>query len=955
MSRFVIALISSIYIAGFAGPAGAAAESKSPAKPLQVLKEKDRTVGHMVLENGLEVLLISNPSFQKDAAAMGVPAGNWSDPKEHQGLAHFLEHMTFLSTKDYPVGDYQKFLGENGGEHNAMTQDVMTRYFFEINPSGYEGALKRFSQFFSSPQFPPEYVEREKNAVHNEFQMYFQNEMRRGWAVLGDSTPESHPAHTFGVGSKETLKNVTHEVLMDFYQKYYSANTMKLILMSSRPVAEMRKLAADNFSSVPNRGVKKPDYESLPSQISGGRWIDAEAVTQVNRISIYFSTLPVATSWRTKPYRVLAALLGDEGKGSLVARLKSQNLIVKQDNVDIDVSGGQGAGSIMFDLTEKGAQNPQKIVEEVFAYINMLKREGVKPHVAEELKKILDLNFENRNVQEGGEYIAQLAYEYLMHKGSPLRLEKERNTILEVPSAEELRKWIDDLKPEHFLVVHQHPGAVTTKTEPYYGVKYSEQPFTPEFIQALNSASDPELSQPAPNPYIPRSFAIYKDAADGKPVAAVNDQRGTVFFAQEQRAIVRPLGYLTLDLISPLLVNSPRQQLIASLYVAALKDGLGEASYPMLTAGYKYEFKSTARGIRLTASGHSDGLMRVANDLISNGGRSLAKIELSDEKLNAFKDEVRKAFANRKKQDAYKTAVDYYRYLTSSNHALAELMEPELESISANEVRAFGEKFFARLRVEGLLYGNLHKASAETLVDSIFRSTGARPLTADQTAAVKLTRSILPAGNRLAYSLKGDNNNNAFISAYYSGENTPRNWALNQLVQKLWQSPYYTELRSNQQLGYGVWDVHFSNGEAAVQAFLIMSGEYEATELARRSNAYIETLAQQTAGLGSGQFNTLKQSLIEELEREQTSMEDEYERLNTIADDTKDFTRKEKVIAELKTMQAKDLQDFVKGTFGEKQARMTVYYNGEKFPASKGLPDETLIESKDDVQKRTGR
>jgi secreted Zn-dependent insulinase-like peptidase len=53
----------------------------------------------ITLANGLRVLLINNAETSKSAAALAVNVGHFNDPKDRQGLAHFLEHMLFLGTK----------------------------------------------------------------------------------------------------------------------------------------------------------------------------------------------------------------------------------------------------------------------------------------------------------------------------------------------------------------------------------------------------------------------------------------------------------------------------------------------------------------------------------------------------------------------------------------------------------------------------------------------------------------------------------------------------------------------------------------------------------------------------------------------------------------------------------------------------------------------------------------
>ena len=75
--------------------------------------DQEREYRYITLANDLEVLLISHPDTEKAAACCDVRVGSFQDPKEMPGLAHFLEHMLFMGTDEYPVENiYSKFLSE---------------------------------------------------------------------------------------------------------------------------------------------------------------------------------------------------------------------------------------------------------------------------------------------------------------------------------------------------------------------------------------------------------------------------------------------------------------------------------------------------------------------------------------------------------------------------------------------------------------------------------------------------------------------------------------------------------------------------------------------------------------------------------------------------------------------------------------------------------------------------
>jgi len=219
------------------------------------------------LDNGLKVILVSNPKYNISAASMNVKVGSLSDPKDAQGLAHFLEHLLFLGTEKFPdVEDYKMYLSNNGGYSNAYTAEDHTNYLFEVIHGAYEGALDRFSQFFIAPAFNPDYTKREQNAVNSEFQKNLEHDYWRMRQIKRTIYNDDHPSNHFEIGSLETLEKVDRQVLLDFHKKYYSANQMALALLSKFPISEMEAWARTYFSNIENN--QAPDIKYPPVYLS---------------------------------------------------------------------------------------------------------------------------------------------------------------------------------------------------------------------------------------------------------------------------------------------------------------------------------------------------------------------------------------------------------------------------------------------------------------------------------------------------------------------------------------------------------------------------------------------------------------------------------------------------------------------------------------------------------------
>ena len=160
----------------------------------------------------MKVILISDPTLQKSSASMTVSVGSMNDPVDSLGLAHFIEHMLFLGTEKYPdEGSYQKFISIHDGLSNAYTTDDRTNYHFEIDSNYLEEALDRFSQFFISPLFKKEIMQREIMVIDEEHSKNISNDYRRIFQVQRKAFAKRHPARHFATGSIETLKNVSRE------------------------------------------------------------------------------------------------------------------------------------------------------------------------------------------------------------------------------------------------------------------------------------------------------------------------------------------------------------------------------------------------------------------------------------------------------------------------------------------------------------------------------------------------------------------------------------------------------------------------------------------------------------------------------------------------------------------------------------------------------------------------
>ena len=205
-----------------------------------------RQYQYLTLENGLAVLLVHQADSEKSAAALTVNVGHFDDPAEREGLAHFLEHMLFLGSANYPdAGEYQHFINHHGGSHNAWTGTEHSSFFFDIDTRFFAEALARFADMFSQPLFNSEYVEKERHAIEAEFSLKLKDDGRRIYQAHKESINPAHPFAKFSVGNLSTLADTEQgslqHALQEFFATQYSASRMTLTLVSSLSLAQQQQ------------------------------------------------------------------------------------------------------------------------------------------------------------------------------------------------------------------------------------------------------------------------------------------------------------------------------------------------------------------------------------------------------------------------------------------------------------------------------------------------------------------------------------------------------------------------------------------------------------------------------------------------------------------------------------------------------------------------------------------
>ena len=874
-------------------------------------------VRKLTLENGVRVYLLSNSDFNVSAASMVVEVGSLENPSNREGLAHFLEHMLFLGTEKYPdVDEYSTYLKTFGGYSNAYTASDHTNYQLQVLPDGFEGALDRFAQFFISPLFTAEYTAREVNAVNSEHQKNIMNDYRRQHRVTSLFVKNGHPAGKFGTGNLETIGDITREELVEFYNTQYSANRMGLALLSTHSLDEMEAWSRKYFSNVKNHNLERTKHDQIVFEKKETfRLVQIDPVKDLRDLEIIFTTPSTRHMYESKPGRQLGFILGHEGKGSLLSYLKDKGWAQTLSAGAGSETKEYGAVTIRIGLTPKGQQEYKGIISATLDYIELMKKLGHQSHVYNEMKTMAELEEIYGSKGEGMWRATQLANETIMY---PLADAGRINFIYQDNSKDTFENLLTHLTPDNMLVVLTAKGVETDKREHYYKAPYSYTEDI-EFYQALTSTSPrAEFMIAEVNPFIPESASVPNREIKENvlPVSLINSSGANLYFGVDHE-FLRPKGVISFKILFPDDIMTLKHRVYLKFYSACVNESLNELGYPAKLAGLNYSLREGYEGVFLNVSGYSESAMTLYEMILDH----MVNFSITEDQFSGIKDKIIRDYQNFSLSDAHQQTrskgADIFNHVQYS----WEESLPVAQEASLSDIHDYGNILYEKTFVEGLVYGDFKESDARRTLRIFNEKSNTKDIKRSDAFDIKYLNQS--QSEEIQYVGKLTVNNSCFYREYVLGDDTPEMRAKSLVISQALQQPFFTEMRTNQQLGYIVWSYTRSRDETLYLSFVIQSGEFTADDVNQRADDFIASTPELLAAMDKATFQQLKESAVEQLEKKPMSISErarKFERF--IFEHDADFQRDQKTIAALETLQQPSTVALLSKTIGTDTRRM---------------------------------
>lgn len=884
--------------------------------------EKDtRQYQAIRLDNDMVVLLVSDPQAVKSLSALVVPVGSLQDPADHQGLAHFLEHMTLMGSQKYPQPDsLAEFLKLHGGSHNASTAPYRTAFYLEVENDALDGAVDRLADAIAAPLLDKKYADRERNAVNAELTMARTRDGMRMAQVSAETINPAHPAAHFSGGNLETLSDKPGSPVLDalhtFRDSWYSANLMKAVLYSNKPLPALARMAADTFGRVPNRQISRPEI-TVPVVTDAQKGIIIHYVPAMPRkvLRVEFRIDNNSDRFRSKTDELVTYLIGNRSPGTLSDWLQKQGLAegIRADS-DPVVNGNSGVLAISATLTDKGLAHRDEVTAAIFSYLDLLRTQGIDKRYFDELAHVLALDFRYPSINRDMDYVEWLADTMIR---VPVEHALDVVNIADQYDPQAIKDRLAMMTPQNARIWYISPQEPHNKTAyfvdaPYQVDKISEQTFA-DWQQKSQAI---QLQLPVLNPYIPDDFTLIKsDKAWPHPQLILDEPTLRVVYAPSQYFASEPKADISLVLRNPQAMDSARRQVMFALndYLAGI--ALDQLSNQAAVGGISFSTGAN-NGLMVNANGYTQHLPALFSDLL----QGYFSYTPTEEQLEQAKSWYAQMMDSAEKGKAYDQAIMPIQMVSQVPYFQREVRRALLPSITLKEVLDYRANLKTKGRPELMVIGNMTSDAATTLARQIQQQLGA-----DGNEWCR-NKDVVVNRQQLAIFNKAGNSTDSALAAVFAPPNVDEfsSTAASTLLGQIIQPWFYNQLRTEEQLGYAVFAFPMNVGRQWGMGFLLQCSDKQPAFLWQRFQAFFPTAEAKLRAMKPEEFAQLQQAVISQMLQAPQTLGDEASKLS------KDFDRgnmrfdsRDKVVAQIKLLTPQKLADFFHQTVVDPQG-MTI-------------------------------
>jgi predicted Zn-dependent peptidase len=183
------------------------------------------------LRNGAQLVMAPMPGRDSVAASILVRVGSRWESKRLAGVSHFLEHIVFKGTENFPTSrDVSESIEGIGGVLNASTDKELTTFWVRVPGAHLEVAMRLLFDLAFAPRITADETERERNVVVEELHMYLDQPGDLVQMIFDELIWGAHPLARDPAGSKVSLARIGSDELRSHRRAFYVADRVVVVL-----------------------------------------------------------------------------------------------------------------------------------------------------------------------------------------------------------------------------------------------------------------------------------------------------------------------------------------------------------------------------------------------------------------------------------------------------------------------------------------------------------------------------------------------------------------------------------------------------------------------------------------------------------------------------------------------------------------------------------------------------
>ncbi|WP_456395270.1 M16 family metallopeptidase [Desulfurobacterium sp.] len=234
------------------------------------------------LENGVNVILKNRRDVSSVSVQFWLKTGAFWENTKNRGIAHFLEHMVFNGTRNYPPGMIEQIVENCGGEINAATSYDYTYYYITIPKDHVFTAIKLLKELVFYPLLLPEMVEKEKPIVLEEIARSENDPRQTFWRSFYKRVFEKVNYRYPILGFKDVVQSFTDKDLKEFHRKSYHASNLTVTVVGNINEEKVFSLLKEELLTLPSGKMNIPLPVTEPKLKPGSEIIKHPAVANAH-------------------------------------------------------------------------------------------------------------------------------------------------------------------------------------------------------------------------------------------------------------------------------------------------------------------------------------------------------------------------------------------------------------------------------------------------------------------------------------------------------------------------------------------------------------------------------------------------------------------------------------------------------------------------------------------------